>query len=595
MRAMKFFPTPSRATPKDNYILGEQIRFLFGEGPVVGGATLAAMLLLITVLAIHGNAPWRVIAIWAPIYIVLVACHLLLCILYWNRRAVRTDWHRWGCWFALICLAEGLTWGIGSIWLRGWGDLNRELLVMLVMAAAASGSMFSLASYRPAAYLFMISAVAPLLLCFFVGDSLHAVLGLLVILFMISFSIAGWRASANFNQILHLQFDNATMAQDLQLQKNLADQANIDKSRFLAAASHDLRQPVHALEMLVGTLKGHHMKPDARHVVDQIGQSLEGLRGLFDSLLNMSQLDAGVVIPNPRPFLLAPLLERIRRDFELEAETKGIELRVHPCTAAVLTDPFLLERILRNIVSNSVRYTDSGHVVIRCRRRHRLHIQVWDTGLGIQPEQRELIFREFYQIGNPERDRARGVGLGLAIVSRLATLIGCPVTVHSRLGRGSLFTVVVPFAQEPAVPLTPVASPRDTSDRQMILLVEDDVSIRNAMVGLLTDQGYLVVAATTCSEMICNISTQPIKPGLIISDYRLRDGETAFSVIDRLRSEFNEDIPAMVITGDTGPEQLQEAQRSGLLLLHKPVSSTVLLRSITSIFSSVEKEPPLRG
>ena len=241
------------------------------------------------------------------------------------------------------------------------------------------------------------------------------------------------------------------------------------------------------------------------------------------------------------------------------------------------TDPFLLERILRNLVSNAVRYTDRGRIVVGCRRGNRLRIEVWDTGRGIPVDQQHEVFREFFQLSNPERDRAKGLGLGLAIVDRLAKLLDCPVTLRSTPGKGSVFKISVALAQRQRLGApSPQRAPMFAMPRGLILVIDDDPVIQSVMQSLLSSWGHDAIVASSGAEMLDRIATRARRPDLIICDYRLRDGENGIGVINRLQSNYSERVPAVLITGDTASDRLQEAQESGLVLLHKPVAEIKL-------------------
>jgi CheY-like chemotaxis protein len=246
----------------------------------------------------------------------------------------------------------------------------------------------------------------------------------------------------------------------------------------------------------------------------------------------------------------------------------------------------LCERILRNIVANAVTYTDRGRVLVGCRRGTQLRLQVWDTGRGIAQGEQQHVFQEFYQIGNPERDRSRGVGLGLAIVKRLTTLLDHPLELKSWPGKGTCFTLSVPYASAAAqagLGARHIAAPADTHGSGLILVVDDEGAIQIAMQSLLQSWGYAVITAGSYAEMLERIAERPETPSLIICDYRLRDNETGSVVIERLRNEYNDSIPGMLITGDTAPDRIKEAQASGYLLLHKPVSNAVLRAAIVRL------------
>jgi CheY-like chemotaxis protein len=254
-----------------------------------------------------------------------------------------------------------------------------------------------------------------------------------------------------------------------------------------------------------------------------------------------------------------------------------------------------MERILRNLVSNAVRHTDAGRVVVGCRRRTgAICVQVWDTGPGIPLAERERIFQEYFQLQNPERDRAMGLGLGLAIVRRLSNLLFCPVTLRSELGRGSCFSIEIPEAKETSnIVETRVVGSAAEFVRGLILVIDDEAAIRDAMHSLLTSWGYAVIAAGSAAEMLASLAQCPKRPDMIICDYRLRGEENGIDVVRQLQSECNEAIPAMLITGDTAADRLLEAQASGLLLLHKPVPNGKLRAAIVNLMAASDLIEPV--
>ncbi len=399
----------------------------------------------------------------------------------------------------------------------------------------------------------------------------------------------GVKANRSFKQLVGLRIQTEYLAEDLRKQKEIAEAANLAKSTFLASASHDLRQPVHALGLFVGALRRVPMPPEGQQLLEQIELSTNAMDGLFAALLDISRLDAGTVEVHRCAFAIDPLLERICRDHVGEAKANGLSLIQKPSRAIVESDPVLVERILRNIVSNAVRYTDGGRIVVGCRPNGAMvSVQVWDTGVGIPPDQQDRVFQEYYQLGNVERDRAKGLGLGLAIVRRLTDLLGCPLTLRSQPGRGSCFAVALPLAKDAAE--TKDNGPQRTQGafaRGLIVVIDDELAIRKAMSSLLWAWGHDVIAAASGDEATRLLSACPVRPDLVICDYRLRDGENGIAVIERLRADYNEPIPAMLITGDTAPDRLADAQASGLLLLHKPVSNAKLRAAIIHLIATV--------
>jgi len=337
--------------------------------------------------------------------------------------------------------------------------------------------------------------------------------------------------------------------------------------------------------MLAGALRARSMDSEARRIVDHIDTSVGVTNELFTALLDVSRLDAGVVRPQLETFPIQPLLEHIRRECVEEAGRKGLRLVLHPSSGVVQSDPLLLGRILRNLVVNAVRYTDEGRVVIGCRRRGaRLRVEVWDTGRGIAPEHRDRIFQEFYRIEHDARDRSQGMGLGLAIVKRLTVLLDTALHWRSLAGQGSMFAVDAALAAGAiGTAASGVEGSADAPVQGMVLVVDDDLAIQHAMTSLLESWGLTVIAAGSGREMCAAVASCGVCPSLLICDYRLRDGERGDEVIQQLRGEFNEDIPGLLITGDTAADRLAEAQASGFLLLHKPVSGGRLRAAITSL------------
>ena len=412
----------------------------------------------------------------------------------------------------------------------------------------------------------------------------------MMLVFMSATGPIAIKANRSFRQFIALRIRSDELANDLQRQKDIAERASLAKSTFLAAASHDLRQPVHALGLLVGALRGVAMAHEGSLLLDQIEASTNAMDGLFTALLDISRLDAGVVEVHRRPFALEPLLNRICRDHADEAIAKGVALILKPCAVMVASDPVLLERIIRNLVSNAVRYTEKGRVVVGCRRRGSMtSIQVWDTGRGIPLNQQERVFQEYYQLGNAERDRSKGLGLGLAIVRRMTDLLDCKLTLRSQPGRGSCFDIMVPVSRGPNEFIeTQLSASSGALVRGLIVVIDDESAIQRAMCSLLTGWGHDVVTAGSRDAAMQQLLSRPDRPDLVICDYRLREGENGIEVIQRMRSEYNQDIPGMLITGDTAPDRLAEARASGLVLLHKPVPNSKLRAAIVNLIGSDE-------
>jgi signal transduction histidine kinase len=369
----------------------------------------------------------------------------------------------------------------------------------------------------------------------------------------------------------------------------VAEAANRAKSQFLAAASHDLRQPMHALGLFAATLSEKVRDPAVRAIVDNISMSVEALEALFNELLDISKLDAGVIQPSRVSFPVAPLFDRLRIEYGPAARESGLRLTLMPSTAWVYSDPVLLERMLRNLISNAIRYTAEGGVVVACRPRgDHYSLEVWDSGIGIAADKRDNIFEEFYQVGNPERDRRKGLGLGLAIVRRIEQLLGYEMQLSSRVGHGSVFRFNV-LRGSAAAPARENVAPIDASARGLrdkcVVVVDDELSVREGMQALLSGWGCDVVTADSLADALQRIGEHARRPDAILADYRLREGATGIDAIKALHLEFGRDIPALLITGDIAAENLREASERGYAQLHKPVAPAKLREVLTTMFA----------
>jgi signal transduction histidine kinase/ActR/RegA family two-component response regulator len=584
---------PEPPQPLDRQVAIAQIDALFGT--VTLGVCTAGITAIVLASILHriGYVDLWTGALWTLYINACAACHILLGLAYRRWRRNGENWRAWGLWFTAICLAEGAGWGWAPIGLATGGRFDVELVVALVMLAVTAGVIPVFGPYLPAFFALFLPATVPFMIASLTAaDPVRHAAFLLTLVYIGGMGAIGIASNRSFKQMVGLRIRTEAFAADLQRQKEIAERASLAKSSFLAAASHDLRQPVHALGLFVGALRGVAMPPEGHRLLEQIETSTSAMDGLFAALLDISRLDAGVVEPHPRAFAIGPLLDRICRDHVDEAKAKGVSLVCAPCSLVVETDPVLMERIVRNLVSNAVRYTDRGRILVGCRRQGAMvWAQVWDTGLGIPADQHERVFQEYYQLGNSERDRTKGLGLGLAIVRRLTDLLGCGLTLRSQPGRGSCFEVAVPLAM--GVAAVGQADPPEPSGALalgLVVVVDDEQAIREATSALVRGWGHDVVAAGSGDEAIRRLSTCSLRPALLICDYRLRDGENGIAVIERLRSEYNEALPAILITGDTAPARLAEAQASGLLLLHKPVSNGKLRAAIGRLISAVPAE-----
>ena len=377
-----------------------------------------------------------------------------------------------------------------------------------------------------------------------------------------------------------IAIENARLFDELQEKTRQLELANTYKARFLAAASHDLRQPLHALNLFVAQLHAESEPAERSRLVTRIDAAVSAMNELFNALLDMSKLDAGMLEVNLTDFPVERLFKQMETTFAGAAREKGLGLSVSSSRAWVRSDFILLERILLNLVSNAVRYTARGGIVIGCHRRgERLRLDVQDSGPGIPEDQQRNIFREFYQLAGPEPGQRGGLGLGLAIVDRLCRLLDHPVEVESTPGKGSRFSISVPLAAERTGLAEAPVSPARASDPvagKLIVVIDDDALVLDGMRGILRSWGCSVVSAASDTEVLAELREMGRRPDAVVSDYRLGGGTTGIDAIERLRGAMGAAIPAFLISGDTSPERLRDARVSGYDLLHKPVPPMAL-------------------
>lgn len=380
-------------------------------------------------------------------------------------------------------------------------------------------------------------------------------------------------------------------------QKQAAEAAVLAKSRFLAAASHDLRQPLHALTLLVTALKERVWEKESKRLAEHIEASASAMESLLNALLDLSRLDAGVVEARPVCFPVERVLKSLERQFTPLAQEKGLQLKVRSSELWVFSDPALLERILANLLSNALRYTDQGRVLIGIRRIHKewLRLEVWDTGRGIPQEFLGRIFEEYFQMENPERHRDKGLGLGLAIVSRTAQLLGSRVSVRSTLGKGSCFSLQVsrcaPATQQmaQAVPVSPgFALPLENA---LVAFIDDDEAILGAMVEVFDHWGVALAVGENAEQVKQELLELGRRPDIILCDYRLRDGRNGIEAVSLLRDAFGQDIAAALLTGDTAPDTIQAINASHLPVLHKPLKPAKLRAFLSHLLSGEAGRP----
>lgn len=485
-------------------------------------------------------------------------------------------------------LASGIVWGtLGLVAAPGGAPVDL-LFVTLVLSGMTAGSVAS-HSALPGHYpLFAVPAMIPLVLRFALGGGEYGIpVAMLGAMFLAVNLGYGTRQGRMVAESVALRFERRDLLARLVAEKRHAEDANRAKSRFLADISHDMRQPLHAMGLFASGL-GRHVQGEGHPLLDGMGRALAALDVMLQSLIDMAKIEAGIVRANPAPTRLSPLLRQIALETAAPAREKGLDLRVLPCSATILTDPHLLARILRNLATNAVRYTARGRIVIGCRRGASWAgggptLMVADTGVGIAEERIGDIFREFNR-GQRQHGQDQGLGLGLAIAQGLAECLGSRVLVRSALGRGSVFAVPLEAstaAEEPPPP-EPVAA--QVAGRR-ILVVDDEAVIREATARILEGWGCAVAVAATMEEALALLDRQGTSPDAVLLDLRLGGaarGETLLRLIDE---RLGRPMPAILVTGDLNV-RTTPPREGRTLLLHKPASPLRLRAGLGALFAA---------
>jgi signal transduction histidine kinase/CheY-like chemotaxis protein len=570
-------------------------------------STTLSMLLgaLIFCVVLGDQAPAASLAAWIAAILANQAWRAALARAYRQARPAPALAPRWGRRWALGSFIAGALWGVAAVAFYPAPPAHQALLIVCLFGVALGGVNLT-AVYRPAFYAFVLPAVVPLIVRVAAGgDGVHhaiAAVMTVVLAFLLAFGIG---VNALITRSLMIRHENTDLIAELKTQTDAAqaarigaENANRAKSRFLAAASHDLRQPLHALGLFAAALSVRVRDADLRPLVGSINASVEALERLFAQLLDLSRLEAGALHAVPTRLPLAPLFAHLAADFAPQADAAGLLLRVRPTPLSVESDPVLLERMLRNLVCNALRYTARGGVLVAARRRAgAVRIDVVDTGCGIAVEDRDRVFGDFVQVcaGPRHHVGGRGMGLGLSIVRRLAELLQHRVELASRPGRGSRFSIVLPLAA-PA----DAGGPRDTVDPETVtsaapdfagrcvVVLDDDPAVLAGTRALIESRGGRVIAAGSAAGLPLEpIDRDAAAIDLIVADLRLAEGRSGLTEIDRLRRRAGRPIPALIVSGDTGDEARAEVAACKLRLLPKPLVAAALEDTLREMLGAV--------
>jgi signal transduction histidine kinase/CheY-like chemotaxis protein len=486
----------------------------------------------------------------------------------------------------------GFLWGSSSFLIVGSTDIQQSTFLVCTIGLVILGGTGAQAQYGRLVTWFVCSTTTMFVVGILVNPLFPNLMGFGFILYATVALMSARQQQTSVKQIIELNLKNQDLLRQtresmlaLDQARAAAESANRAKTRFLAATSHDLRQPMHALSLFVAHLRLCRNQQELMDTLEKADSALEAMKNLLNAVLDLSRISLGTIKPEIRSVHLDEVLQRVRMQLQPQADEKGLRLVVDRAYSFVKTDPVLLERIFGNIIANAIRYTTIGMVTVRVTRRgDNIDVRVADTGIGIPKSERTRVFEEFYQVENPERDRHKGLGLGLAIVAQLGTLLTHPISFRSRLGRGTIFRVRLDACADmnESTASSGEMAGDDFVTGCAVLVIDDDQLVLDSMALTLRDLGCHVIVADGYLQALENLGGEARIPDIIISDYRLRRGETGITVIRTLREKLHGEehpelpVPGLILSGDTSPEEIAAVSREGLLMLHKPLTPTVL-------------------
>jgi signal transduction histidine kinase/CheY-like chemotaxis protein len=571
----------------------DQVATLYAHGHLTSWSMgLGALILCV---AMWNEVPLRWMASWCALIALNQLWRTALVHAFRRIRPGADATPRWGSYWATGSFLAGSLWGAAGVTMFPEAPAHQALLIVCLFGAALGGLNLT-AVYKPSFYGFVLPALVPLIVrVALVGDPVHFLIAgvtSVVLAFVIGF---GHQLIDVLTRSLVIRYENVDLIDELKLRtrsaldaRAAAESANRAKSQLLAAASHDLRQPLHALGLYVAALSARAREAQWRPLVENVESAAGALELQFAQLIDLSRLDAGVLTPERTAVPLGPLFARISSEFGAQAAARGLTLDTVATRLVVTTDPSLLERIIGNLVANAIRYTNRGGVLVGARRRgDHVAIDVVDTGIGIARDDRDRVFEDFFQVRS-ERTSApshRGMGLGLAIVRRFAALLGHTIELESRPGFGSRFRVLAPrvagcharpHRHRVAVPQTTHTFDIRAFSGRLVAVVDDDSATVDAMRTLFETWGAVVVGGATPDALLSGIGELERYPDLIVADLRLASDRSGIEAVRRLRDEMGFAVPAIIVSGDTGTNADREARTAGMSLLPKPVVGATL-------------------
>ncbi len=567
-------------------ILSEQLNLI-----ALRSKTIPAIVIVmssLTAYALWSVVPHNMLLVW----LILVNFPTLIrLILFYTQQIIEIKLWILSLINILLAAWSGIAWGAVGYIFSQYGDASSLQLITVFIFGITAIALPVLSSFAPAYYAFSIPVMTGLAYRHYsIGDDTSISTSIFCIVFLIinlGFSII---MQNSFLRSINLGFKNSDLVKILRRENQRAVSASNAKSSFLAAVSHDLRQPLHAMGFFIESLKKQLKNPAQIYLLQKIERTSNNLRGQLNDLLDISKIDAGIIEPHITPLSVNDIFKTLKRVLSPLAQEKKILFKTVPVSWIIESDAHMIDRILNNLVSNAIRYTESGgNILLGCRKKgNYLRIEVHDTGIGIPEHLIDNIFAEYYQINNPERDQSRGLGLGLSIVKGMCDLLFHKIEVDSTIGKGTSFLITVPLSNREPVTVKDMSHKFNlTMKTGNIILIDDENDALDAMSNLIGNWGHTVLPFGAEKEAISYLSNHDFIPDMIITDFRLREERTGTEAISAINDYFKMEIPAIIITGDTARDRILQAQESGHVLLHKPIVPAKLRTVINNTLQNI--------
>lgn len=577
-------PSASVTDLQQDKVRNAQIDYVFHQLRATGWPHAIAVTITAGMLWLENHSYW--IALW---FVALQGSHALRLFTldkqWLQATSLPAHYPQVRTLLTLGMLSTGCLWAVVPLVFLNDAFSQTFIFVSIVMAGMVASTLPALAAFLPGYFAFIIPILLALTTRYFLLD-LHAV-AWLTMAFLAAIAMISRTINQIITQSITMDFHNQALLVEATDARDAAEQANRAKSRFLAAASHDLRQPLQALGMTLESLKLRmaDQQPGLVPLVQQGIDSHDALSALFNALLELSRLESHQLKVQNSHLDLNGLLGPIVTEFQPAAQLKHLSLTLMgpPCT--VYTDPVLFGRVIRNLLSNAIKFTERGGVSLEVQPcGNSVAIRVADTGIGISEVDQQQVFDEYHQVSNPARQREQGIGLGLSVVRKMCELLQHPISLKSTLGAGSTFTLQLPAGDANMIPVhKPGVEDALTGSR--VLVIDDEPSLLTAISALLTDWGCESLTATTIEAALQLLATQQVKPDIVLSDYRLGDGVDGMQAISKIRAACKQEIPALLMSGDTDPALVKAIRAQHYFLLHKPVKPAHLRRAMRQLLN----------